>query len=113
MADIITPINPVQTHLQMQQAVHENYGIEVAIALDKLGNTLTGGNSDETISARCGRDTLMDEEAHKHTHALADFMSWWLAKLQKDHGAKAAAGDVARAEQDITLEEASGIIQAK
>ena len=106
----ITPLNATETHIQMQQATKEGYGLEVAIALDKLGNTLTGGNSDETISARCGRDTYLDEQAHKHTHALADFMSWWLAKLQRDHGAKAAAGDLARAESVIVMEKQSGLV---
>ena len=80
--------------------MHEFYPERVAIAVDKLGNTLIGGLSDETISAHAGRAAAAGE---KWGIVLSDFLNWF----QKNHAVKAEAGDLARAEQTEETEQTS------
>ena len=60
-----------------------------------------GGRPDETISARSAR-------AAERGNKAGVLMSKFLNLFQKDHGPKAQAGDLARAEDVEELEQKSG-----
>jgi hypothetical protein len=75
---------------QMQQALAEGYAHRVLVALDQFFNVIFRGRPGETISARSYRAAL-----EGHTWGIA--LNWCLNRVQSNHGAKAAAGDLARA----------------
>lgn len=106
MTDGITPLTPAQVALQEAQAAKEGYIKRDLIALDMGVNVLTGGLPDETISSRWARGA---EQGHK----LDELGSKFLDLFQKDHGAKAQAGDVERASNVVKTEDASGGFQAE
>ena len=88
---------------QETEAAREGYVHRVLVAFDQFVNAIFGGRPDETISARAYRASLL---GHKWGIAL----NWCLNLIQKDHGAKAAAGDLYRADsieqtEDKTLGE--------
>lgn len=97
----ITPLTPEQTAAQEARTLRENPVVRDLVALDQAANVLTGGLPDETISSRLARD------AEKHRRA-GEIGSMILDLFQKDHGAKAEAGDLARAERAEQAEEDSG-----
>lgn len=90
MSNPITPLDPKQIEKQEAQAAKEGYIDRDLIAIDMLGNVLTGGKPDETISSRSAR-------AAEAGNKFGIVMSKFLNLFQKDHGAKAQAGDVERA----------------
>jgi hypothetical protein len=75
-----------------KRAAGEGYLHRTLVGLDQFVNVLTGGLPDETISARSQR-------AADRGNKFGKFMSWWLGKIQSQHGKKAEAGDEARAER--------------
>lgn len=103
MAD--SPLTPEQIAQAQAQAGKEGYVHRDLVALDQDVNVDTGGMPDETISSRVRRVT----DAHPG-------WSWnpgvWLAKtlnaglnlIQGNHGAKAQAGDLERAEKVAAVE---------
>jgi hypothetical protein len=103
-----TPLTPQQVQTAEQRAAGESYPHKVLVALDQDVNVDTGGLPDETISSRVRRIS----DAHPR-------WGWnpgvWLAKalnaglnvIQKNHGAKAEAGDLERAETVAATEEKS------
>jgi len=95
-----TPLTPEQIAQAEEKASHEAYLHRVLVALDQFGNVLADGNPDETISARSQR--LAD-----NGNRFGKFMCWWLDKIQADHGQKAQAGDIARAETVEGIEKES------
>ncbi len=101
MSDGITPITPAQVAYQEAQAEKEGYLKRALIGLDQFINVLTDGDPDETISSRSAR-------AAERGSKWGIFMSKFLDEFQKDHGAKAQAGDVGRATVVIQAEDASG-----
>jgi hypothetical protein len=103
MSDPITPLSPAQTSLQEQQASKEDYFMRNLIQLDMLGNTLVGGRPDETISTDTG---LL---AQKH-EVIGSLVCHLLDFFQKNHGAKAAAGDLERAQSEVIRLEDSGVV---
>jgi hypothetical protein len=100
MSDGITPLTPDQLARQEAQAEKEAYLKRALIGLDMFMNVLTDGDPDETISSRSARAA----EKGKHSGI---FMSKFLDVFQHDHGAKAQAGDVARAQAVIATEDSS------
>lgn len=92
-------LTPAQIAQAEKNAAGERFPHRVAVALDQDLNVDTGGLPDETISARVRRIS----DAHSR-------WGWnpavWLAKalnaglniLQRDHGQRAQAGDLERAE---------------
>jgi hypothetical protein len=92
-----TPLTPEQIAANEEQAAHENYLHRLLVGLDQFLNVATAGKPDETISARSQRLAAAGNPFGK-------FMSWWLAKLQPNHGERAEAGDLERAIQIVQLE---------
>jgi hypothetical protein len=97
VSDGITPLTPEQIAAQEARAGQEGYIKRDLIALDMLGNVITGGHPDETISSRLARAA----EAHE---IVGEIGSKILDIFQRNHGAKAQAGDVERAEVVIDIE---------
>lgn len=99
-------LTPQQIQQAEANASKDGYVHRDLVALDQDVNVDTGGNPDETISSRVRRVS----DAHPG-------WSWnpgvWLAKslnaglnlLQANHGAKAEAGDLERAQAIIQVED--------
>lgn len=103
MSNPVTPLNPQQTAMQEKKASAEGYLKRVLIGLDMFCNTLIGGKPDETMSSRWGRDAYKGDPGGEVASRLLDI-------FQTDHGAKAVAGDEARALNVEKTEESSGLI---
>lgn len=101
MSDGITPLNPEQLKVQEEKASHEGYLHRVAVEVDDLGNVATGGLPDETISSRLAR------AAEKH-ELIGEIGTKGLDLIQRDHGAKAQAADLYRADEVAAVEDAAG-----
>ena len=63
--------------------------MNVGIALDQLGNAVTLGGPDETLSSRWGR-------AARRGSKFGRFNCWWLGKLDPGHCEKAIASEERR-----------------
>lgn len=103
MSDPITPLSPSETATQESQAAHEAYLHRVLVGFDQFMNVIADGDPDETISSRAARAA---EKGKKWGIELSRFLNLF----QKDHGAKAQAGDTERAENVENLETSSGAI---
>jgi hypothetical protein len=101
MSDPITPLTPEQVAKQEAQASKEGYLHKDLVGLDQFANVLSGGNPDETISSRSAR-------AAEQGKTWGVVMSKFLNLFQRDHGPKAQAGDVERAEAVEKIEDSSG-----
>lgn len=95
-----TPLTPSEVTQQKQEASKEGYIKRVLVAEDQALNVIADGKPDETISARSGRAAAKGKW-------FGRFMCWWLDKLQPNHGEKAEAGDLERAEIVEKTEEAA------
>lgn len=104
MSDGITPLTPEQVAAQEAKTAKEGFIKRDLVALDMLANVLTDGHPDETISSRLARDA----EQHK---VVGEIGSKILDLFQRDHGAKAAAGDLERAEEIEKIEKQSGCLE--
>lgn len=102
MSDPITPLTPAQTKAQEQQAAAEGWLRRDEVAVDIAANVVVlKGQEDETISSHAAR---ADEQGKWWGRTLSRVLNFF----QPDHGAKAQAGDVERAENVQRLEEQSG-----
>lgn len=102
MSDGITPLNAQQTAIQETRAEHENILRRILVQTDILLNVASGGKPDMTISTRAAL-------AAQHGSEVGIALSKFLDVFQPDHGAKAAAGDAARAATELQSEN-TGII---
>lgn len=100
-SDGIVPLTQAQFVEQEKAVAKEGALVRDLVAVDECANTLMGGLPDETISSRLARD------AEKH-EVIGEIGSKILDEFEADHGAKAQAGDVERAEAVIAAEKASG-----
>ena len=108
MANPIAPLDPEQTATAEQQAAGEHYPVRALVALDQDVATDLGDQvPDETISAWCARLATTKQGLPR---LIGVGMSKFLNLFQKDHGAKAQAGDYERAENVAATEAASGDI---
>jgi hypothetical protein len=103
MTDGITPLTPAQTAHQENQAAHEQYIHRLLVGFDQFINVVTDGDPDETISSRAAR-------AAEKGKPWGVAMSKFLDVFQKDHGAKAQAADLERAQAVTALEDNSGAL---
>jgi hypothetical protein len=107
MSDPITPLTSEQTALQEAKTTKEGLIHRDLVAIDIAANVVVlKGQEDETISSHAAR---ADEEGHRWGKLLSRFLDFF----QSDHGAKAQAGDLERAQNAERLEEQSGGIDAK
>jgi hypothetical protein len=104
MSNPITPLTAAQAQKQASQAAQEGYLHRDLVALDQGVNVALDGKPDETISSRAARAALAGSAWGRHVSAFLNL-------FQKDHGAKAQAGDVERAEAVEKLEDQSGGLQ--
>lgn len=102
MTDPITPLTPEETAAAEQRALHEGFLHRLLGAADVFLNVASGGKPDMTISTRAAL-------AAQHGSEVGRVLSEFLNEFQPDHGAKAAAGDQARADAEEAAE-ATGII---
>lgn len=91
-------MNIQQVETYEKQAEQEKYFHRVAVALDIFLNVATGGRPDETISSRVRRisDAYPSWKCWPNV-GLAKAMNWGLNCIQRNHGLRAAAGDLERA----------------
>lgn len=104
MSDPVTPLTPEQTAAQETKAGQESYLRRLPVDLDIATDELLEGPMDMTISTRLGIAAMKGK--------------WWgkigcrlLNLFQKNHDAKAAAGDLERAAQVTQQIQQSGIAQ--
>jgi hypothetical protein len=89
MNNPVTLLTPEQIAAQESRAAKEGYLVRDLIALDMGVNVITDGLPDETISSRLARAALKGKWWGKAGSKVLDL-------FQKDHGAKAMAGDTIR-----------------
>jgi hypothetical protein len=99
----ITPLTSDQVAQQEAQAAHEAYIRRLLVGFDQFMNVVTDGDPDETISSRAAR-------AAEKGKPWGVAMSKFLDVFQKDHGAKAQAGDLERAQAVVELEQTPGAL---
>jgi hypothetical protein len=100
---VVTPLTGAQTAMQEARAKQEGYFIRVLIAVDMAANVALGGQEDETISS----DTALMARKHEFVGVV---LSRMLDLFQKNHGAKAAAGDLERAQTEEATVTGSGLV---
>ncbi len=99
----VTPLDGKETARAEGSAAADGYLLRVLVALDMAANVALGGREDETISA----STAMLARKHQF---LGSVVSRMLDLFQADHGAKAAAGDLERAEAAEAALRGSGLV---
>ena len=98
----VTPLTPEQTAQQEQQAAEEGWIHRDLVAIDQAGNVIfLRGLPDETISSHASRAAA---DGHEWGKILSTALDWF----QKNHGPKAEAGDLERAEAIVKTELKSG-----
>lgn len=110
MSDPITPLTPAQTAQQEQSAAHESYPHRVIEMVDATVGTLLGGPQDVTISSDLA---VMDRKDTGIKHEIGKAGSAFLDLFQKDHGAKAVAADLERAQAVEREAQSSGIVSGQ
>jgi hypothetical protein len=105
MADPLTPLTASETSAQELQTAHEHYVHRLLVGLDQFMDVVTDGDPDETISSRAAR-------AAEKGKPWGVGLSKILNAFQSDHGVKAQAGDVERAEAVVASEEGSGYLSS-
>ena len=61
------------------------YCLNLAISIDQLGNTFTGGDPDETISSRLGKIQRIYHGTIPWYRPFSKFLVWGLDKVDKNH----------------------------
>lgn len=102
MSSPIQPLSPAQLAEQEADAVRQGYVHRDLVAFDELINVLLDGSPDETISSRMARWATEDAGLKRE---IGTAVSAGLDKLEPDHGAKAEAADLARAQAVAAIEE--------
>ena len=92
----MTP-DQINISLQELQASQEGYFHRLLVAFDMFVNAIFRGRPDETISGRAYRAALEGK-------LWGRVMNAGLNVLQSNHGAKAAAGDLYRAQSILATE---------
>jgi hypothetical protein len=107
MSNPITPLTTAQTAVQENEAAHDNPIIDVLIDTDVFASEITGGQPNITISTRLADDAV---DGHGVSKEVGKIGSDILDVFQPDHGAKAAAGDLERADEAAKDIEDSGMV---
>lgn len=69
------------------------YLLNIAISIDQFGNTITGGDPDETISSRLGKIKMKHGGSIPWYRPVARFLDWGLDKIDPDHSVDAIEED--------------------
>lgn len=69
------------------------YLLNILIALDQFGNTLAGGDPDETISSRLGKLKVRYGGTIPWKRPLAKVIDWGLEKIDPNHSIDAIEED--------------------
>lgn len=69
------------------------YFVNILIAIDALGSTITGGDPNETISYRIGRMKLKYGGEIPWRRPLVKFIDWALDRIDPDHSVEAYQND--------------------
>jgi hypothetical protein len=101
----ITPLTPQEEAEYKREASQEGYLKREAVAIDIFANETTDGLMDETISSRMSRWATSKVGIKGFVGRV---ISKGLDLIQNNHGAKAQAGDLERAEQVEKTELSSG-----
>jgi len=67
--------------------------VNLLISIDQLGNTVTGGDPDETISSRLGKLKVKHGGKVPWSHPLAKVIDWGLDKIDTNHSIDAIEKD--------------------
>jgi hypothetical protein len=78
----------------MPKTVAGKWGLNIALALDKLCNAVAGGSSNETVSARIGRISWENGGTIPRHRILARFLYRELDKLDSGHCDRAFQHDL-------------------
>lgn len=97
MTTLTPPLTPEEVTYYERRAAQEGWAHDDLVALDQFLNSaafrwMQKWEPDQTMSQHF-------YEAAQGGNKLAKVMTWMLDKIQADHGAKATAGDLERAEQ--------------
>lgn len=76
-------------------SLFKRYAINLGVSLNQLFNTILGGDPDEMLSARMGKDIAAGR------CWLCRPICWLLDKIDKDHCAKAAKGDESEGKHSV------------
>jgi len=98
----ITPLTPTEIATQEQTAAAEGPVKRDLVAFDQFVNVLADGDPDETISARMARWATEDAGLKRD---VGSAVSAALNLAEPDHGAKAEAGDLERAQKVAAVEQ--------
>ena len=71
----------------------KQWAFNILIAIDQLGNALTGGDPDETISSRLGKRTLHHGGTIPWSHPISKIVDWFLDKLDPNHSINSIEDD--------------------
>jgi len=105
--DPVKPLDPAETAEAAQKATHHSYIVRVIHQLDELGAALAGQPIDTTISSDEGIAALKDHGfVGDQAKIVAEVLNW----IQRNHCAKATAGDWAQALEVAKRAQASGLI---
>ncbi len=69
------------------------YILNFLISIDQLGNTIAGGDPDETISSRLGKLKVKHGGKIRWTRPFAKFIDWGLDKIDPNHSIDAIEED--------------------
>ena len=100
----IVALNAIQERVNAKETLQEGYVHKVLVAFDMMCNVaFFGGLPDETISSHAARAGFDGEGWGK-------LLNHFLDLIQKDHRARAVAGDLTRAEVVEAVERSSRIV---
>lgn len=71
--------------------------MNILISLDQFGNSIMGGDPDETISSRLGRIKAKWGGRIPWTRPISKTTDWWLNKIDKGHCTDAIEQDRGKA----------------
>ena len=71
----------------------KKYIINILISIDQLGNTIAGGDPDETISSRLGKIKIRHGGTIPWYHPMAKIIDWALDQIDPNHSIDAIEAD--------------------
>lgn len=107
MKNAVTPLTAPQTAAAEAKSAKHSYPVRDLIAIDETVATFADAPNDTTISGDAAIAAVNDK-GFKGWYGRT--MSRFLNLFQSNHGAKAVAGDLERAQAAEKIDEQSGVI---